>query len=780
MLNAYVSVAIRNFLRRPGYTLLNAAGLSAGIAVAAIAALYLHHELRYDSFHRHADRIFRISGKQNDSWFAALSAPYSNYIGEDQISGIDAYTRIRRWPPKYIQQNENKFYERKVFFTDVNSTFFQMFDFKAIEGNPVTAFRQPNSVVLTRSIALQVFGSREAVGQTLMFDTLSLTVTAVIEDIPSHSNFDFKVLIANDEAMERASALFTFCRISEKADRMSIQEKLLAVSVPKEEFSKLQDIRMIPLKDIHFDGGMVYEMKPAGNKVYLVVFFIIGTAMLILSVLNFVNLSVAVYSRRVKEIAIRKIAGAQKRQIAVQFLVESVALALLSLPLILIVVQLIIPWLNAYMSIMLTNVFVWSFTGFAIITGGVLFVGLVAGMYPAIVLPRISSQVAFRNSPVIFGSWNVRTILVSVQITALVMIFTASWIIRQQLQFLNDKELGFDKEGLIKLKGAWMIDSAQYNRIKNRLLQNPAIVSVSNGFAPGDEDYGMTFKAENNDALHNDLITFGTDREYVGTLGLNIVALRNGTSLSDASSLVLVNETFARRLAFDDPIGQCVVLSPGKKHERRKVVDGVFSDFHFFSLHQQMVPMMLTIRGFGSGINENILVKVKTAGMRDSFAFINQVAKEESPDIPLTAEFLDDTLSQLYLKEQQLSFFSQVLLIMTILLSAIGLVGLVSYMIQQKTKEIGIRKVLGATLNDVVVLIGKPFFTPMMLSFAVGSVFSFFALQRWLESFAYRTTAGAAVFLITLGSIALLLFVTVGSHAIRAAHIDPVKAIRSE
>jgi putative ABC transport system permease protein len=781
MIRVYFTIAIRNMVRRPGYAVLNCVGLSAGVAVAAITALFLYHELSYDGFHKNADRIFRISGKQNDSWFAALPAPYSNFITENQIPEIETYARIRRWPPKYLRHNENRFYERKVFFTDVNSMFFEVFNFKAIQGDLTKAFRAPNSVVLTKSIATRIFDSPEAVGRTLMFDTLHLTVTAVIEDLPSNSNFDFRVLISNQKAMEQASALFTFCLIREDAETTSVLNKLSAFGVPSEDFSKLQDIQAIQLRDLHFDGNMVYEMKPAGNKVYLGVFLIIGGAILVLSVFNFINLSVAVYSRRVKEIALRKIVGAARRQISSQFLIESITISLLGLPLILILTGLMLPWFNAYMGIQISNYYVRTPEGMILMTMAILFIGLVAGIYPAWVLPRISSLTAFRQTASsAFGSWNMRTVLVSMQITAMVMIFTASWIINRQLDFLNEKDLGFEKEGLIKLKGAWTVDSISYSRIKNRLLQHPSVVSVSNGFAPGDEDYGFAFRSENSDVIHNDLITFGTDQDYVSTLGLKIVKLRDGASLSDASNLVLINETLAGKLALDNPIGQCIILSPGKKHERKKIIDGVFSDFHFFSLHQSVSPLMLTIRPFGSGINENILVKVKTTAMAESFAYINSVVKEESPDVPLTAEFLDETLAGLYQKEQQLSFFSQILLVITVLLSAIGLVGLASYMIHQKTREIGIRKVLGATVSNVIVLVGKPFFRMAILGFVVGSTISFFVLQQWLESFAYRVPATWIVFIVTLGGMFLLLSLTVGTHAIRAAHSDPVKAIRSE
>jgi putative ABC transport system permease protein len=782
MLFSYLSITLRNFLRRPVYSAINILGLTFGLAIAGLSALYLNHELSYDAFHPGAENIYRISGQQSDTWFASLSTRYSNALFENQFAEAEKTVRIRRWPAKYIQYRDEVFYERKVFFTDPRSDFFTLFNFKSVSGNLQNALRDPNSVVITESVAARIFGSSDAVGQGLTFDTLELKVTAVIEDLPSNTHLDFKVLITNENAMARASALSTYCVIGHKENFTKLKKKLMAVSVPSAEFSALQDCKIIPLKDLHYEGNLTYEMKPAGNKMYLLVFTLIGSAILLLSCFNFINLSVAVYAQRAKEIAIRKIVGAGRKHISIQFLIESVSMTLVAFPFVLLLLQLTLPWFNSFMSINLENSFLVNVRGFFLLLTVTAAVGLFAGAYPAFILPRINALALFGKSKITaLGSLNLRTVLVAFQITVMIVMLSGSIIIQTQMRYLNEKDLGFQREGIIKLKGAWSVDSTQYATIKTKLLQNPRIVSVSQGFAPGDEEYGFPFRAEGSDIVYNDLISFGTDADYIRTLEFKLLQLQDGLSLDKHESpIVLVNETLAKRLGYHDPIGKCVVVAPGKKHERNRIINGVFTDFHFFSLHQGMAPMMLTLRRTGSGINENILVRVNTSGISESVDYISATVREVAPNIPLTPEFLDDSLAKLYEKEQKLSLFSTILLSITILLSALGLVGLSSYVAQLKTKEIGIRKVLGASISSILQLISAPFVKLAFLAFVVGSCVSWYLMHSWLQTFTYRVPISFDFYLYTFAGLLVLLLLTVGSHALKASMADPVKSLKSE
>jgi putative ABC transport system permease protein len=782
MILSYLFIAFRNLLRKPIYSVINIGGLSLGLAIAGLASLYNYHELSYDRFHLEADKIYRISGRQSDTWFASLSTRYSNALYENQFPEVGKTVRLRRWPSKYIRHGSEAFYERKVLFTDSQSAFFKLFNFKVVEGNLDNALQENNAVVLTQSIASKVFGKEDAIGKELMFDTLQLRVTAVIEDLPTNTHLDFKVLIANDQAMARASGLSTYCMLSEHADIEQLTTKIMSLPVPSNEFSVLQECKIIPLKDLHFQGNMTFEMKPPGNKLYLVVFTFIGLAILLLSCFNFINLSVALYAQRTKEIGIRKIAGATRKHISVQFLIESLCITLMGFPLVLVLIQLAVPLFNTFMGIELENLFVHHASGFFLLFGLALMVGLISGSYPAFVLPRINSLTLFQKGQVTgIGSLNLRTVLVGLQVMVMTVMLSGGWMIHDQMDFLSKKDLGFEREGVIKLKGAWSIDSLQYSRIKMRLLQNPAITNVSQGFAPGDEDYGFLFKGEGSDMVYNDLIAFGTDADYIPTLGLKILKLQEGSSLSNhQTKTVLVNETMAKRLGYDDPIGKAIILSPGKKYESSRIINGVFRDFNFFSLHQSVTPMMLTLRPFGGGISENILVKVKTPDLAASLAFISAVAREVAPDVPLTPEFLDDSLASLYEKEQKLSFFSTILLSITVLLSALGLVGLASYMAQMKRKEIGIRKVLGADIHNILQLVSIPFVKLACIAFILGSCISFYLIKLWLQSFAYSIAISWYVYLYALAGLLILLLFTVGGHAVKASLENPVKSLKGE
>lgn len=783
MIHSYLVATFRNLVRRSTYQGFNIAGLSIGLAVSICVALYIRHELTYDHFHTKAGDIYRISGLQDGTWFASLSLPYSDAVLQQTFPEVAEVARFRRYPPKYIEFAGEKKYEHRVLFTDCNSKFFTFFDFQPVHGDLRNAFVNPNSAVVTRSAATRIFGKQAVVGQTFRCDSLDVTVTGVVEDLPSNTHFDFSVVISNDNTMAVASQTATYVTLTKPSLHGSLRSKLLSLEAPTNEFQKLDDCRLIPLKQLHFEGTMTYELKPAGNKTYLLVFGLIGSIILLLSCFNFVNLSIAVYAKRSREIAMRKISGASRQHIASQFILESVILSWLCIPITVAILELILPWCSNMLSIHLVNEPLQTWGGFVAIVGAITVVGLVAGAYPAIVLPRISCLTLFRVSHEAgMSSLNLRTTLVGFQITIMVAVLSAALIIREQMTYLKEKDLGFVREGIIKLKGAWGVDSLRYNQLKASLLLNPQIIAVSQGFVPGDEEYGVPFRASDSETSWSDLVAYGVDADYIEALGLKVLSSR--FDINDPNrprSIVLINESLVKRLGIKDPIGQEIVLFPGAKMERKRTIDGVFRDFHFHSLHHSITPMMLTVRSsFGSGITQNIVVKVKTDGLSETLDFISKTSTNLIPNLPLTPEFLDEGLAKLYGKERSLAIFSTTLLIIAGLLSIVGLVGLSSYMAGRRAKEIGIRKVLGANIQSIIQLVSLPFMKLSFFSFVFGSVLSGYLMNQWLQGFAYKTAVPATAYLFTLGALVSVLLVTVGWQALRASLADPVESLRSE
>jgi len=778
----YFKTAIQNLLKRRFYSVINILGLSLGLTAAAITVLYVRHELSYDNFHHLSDRTYRISGEQEETWFASLSAPYSNALYHQTFPEVEAITRVRPWPPKFIRYANEKFYEDKILFTDPGSDFFKIFNFSFIQGNANEALKQPNAVVLTSSVAQKLFKHENSIGKAIIYDTFHLTVTGVIKDLPSNTHFDFTVLISNAQAMQDAFALNTYCVLSKNADINGFKNKLPALSKPANKFQIIQEAAIIPLRKLHFDANMTYEMKPPGSKLYLLLFNLIGLMIVFLSCVNYMNLSIAMYAERRKEIAVRKVVGAGNFGLALQFMIEAISLCLICLPFSLVLLQLILPWFNQFMQVQLRNEFIFSLPAFGILLGITLFIGIISGSYPAWVLPKLKATMLFHRLNITSrGGLNLRQVLVTFQITVLVIIISAGWIMYRQLDYIKQKDLGFNKDAVLKLKGAWMVDSAQYYALKNELLKSHFIKSVSQGFAPGDEDYGFSYKAEGSNTVYNDLILFGADDDYLKTLGIELLdANFKNVGKEKLLRYTLINETLARRLGYTEPVGKRIIFSPGKEYEETYIIDGVVKDFNFFSLHQPVGPMLLNIRPFGSGIHENILVKLQTPDISKAMDFIRKKTEQFIPNIPITAEFLDDSLNKLYNEEQKLSALTRVLMLVTLFLSITGLVGLASYMVQLRIKEIGVRKVLGASVVDILKLLGYSFIKMLVIAIVAGSCISIFAMQKWLQNFAYKTPVSWTVFAGTSAVLLFIIIITVCGHSLKAALVNPVKLLRTE
>jgi len=781
MLYSFFISTLRHLKKRRWYSAVNIIGLTLGLSAAAIVILYTRHELNYDGFHRQADRIYRMSGRQDGVWFAALSAPYASALCQQPFPEVEKVVRIRRWPPRFIRRGEDKFYEPNTFFTDTGSTFFNFFDFPFVEGNPATALSAPHSVVLTSSLAMKLFGREDVLGQPLLYDSFPLVVTGVIKDLPSNTHFQFNMLIAEEGPMKKATAMFTYCALRPEVNIGALRQKLLSLPRPANRWSALEDAVIMPLKDIHFKSSFQYEMKPPGNKLYFYLFLLTGGLIILLTCANYMNLSIALYAERKKEIAVRKVVGAGSIQLALQFLVESVVLALICLPLTNALVELVLPSFNSFMNIRMDNELVRSWQGFGLLAGATLLIGVLSGAYPALVLPRIKAISLFKKQTFLGrGGLSLRQVLVGFQVTVLVVMISSSWMIRNQLQYMQETDLGFTRQGVLKLKGAGMVDSAQFYTLKNELLRNSAIREVSQGLVPGDEEFGFTFRAEDGTEVRHGVISFGTDYDYLKTLGVKLLR----SSFQDLSKesprrVVLVNETLVRQIGYKDPIGKRVVIEPGKG-ESVATIDGVFRDFHFSSFHHPMPPMLITVRPYGGGISNNILVAMKMSGLKETLAFIREKTQAIIPDTPLTPEFLDEGLNRLYDKEEKLFFLNKVLLLVNVCLAVLGLLGLSAYLSELRTKEIGIRKVLGASNQDILGLLGRSFLKMTFWAVVAGWALAAIFIHQWMKNFVYRVPfswtipAGTAVVLIGL------ILLTVGVNTLRAARANPVKTLRTE
>ena len=784
MLRNYLVSAIRQLQRNRFYSVINIVGFTLGLSATALTILYSRHELGYDHFFRQPDRIYRVSAKLTNEWFAPMSVPYSAELCRKPFSEIQQCARVSRWSTQFIKAGDNKVSESKGMVTDPGSEFFSIFNFPFIEGDPASALSAPHSVVITSSLARELFGDRQAVGQLIHYDTLQLAVTGVMDDIPSNSHFDFRLLFTDEQVMTRdIGAAYTYCVLSPGTSTQVLKGKMMAQvkSLPKPDdpFSIVQDITITPLRDIHFAQGAKYELKPSGNRLYLYLFILIGTMITLLSGMNYMNLSIAMYVTRKKEIAIRKATGADNAKLATQFIMESLCLSLICLPLTLLLIEVILSPFNQLMGLHLSNEFSRSPVIFTVLALMALLLGILSGSYPAWVLPRLKAITLFKKEMGRSGL-TLRQGLVTFQMIVLVLMLSSSWMIHRQLRFIQEKDLGFNKDGVLKIENAWGVDSARFSYLKNELLANPSVLSVSQGYVPGDENYGMSFKGEGSEAIGTGLIPIRVDYDYLKTMGISLLASSDSAG-SRTRRLVLINQTLARQLGFKDPMGKKIVLDPGKSDQVTREIGGVFKDFNYFSLHQAVPPMMLSMSPrFGEGVNNNILVKVRTENLSKTMAYIRLKTASVIPGIDVGYEFLDESLDKLYDKEQKLSLLNGVLLSVDIFLSLLGLIGLAAFMNLQRKKEIGIRKVLGASVPDILLLLSSSFLKMALIAILVGSALSFIFISRWLENFAYKTNLSWMVFGGTGVILVVVIMLTTGVQGLRAAMTNPVKTLRSE
>lgn len=781
MTNQFLTLTSRMFQRRKAYYVVNLLSITVGLVAAGLTFLYVDYELTYDDFHTKANRIYRVSGEQSSGWFASMTTPYSNAIHAGTIPEVESASRTRRWFSKFLYVGDQKFYESKVLITDPGSSFLSIFDFPLVEGNRESALKEPNSVIISSSLAKKYFGSKSALGEAVRLDTIDLKVTAVFEDIPGNSNFDFELMATNQAAMDRASGHFMFVLLNEGTKPGDVAGKIKAMPVATTSFSELKDVKLIPLPKLHFEGDMTFEQKTPGKISYLVSLTAIGITVLIISVSNFVNLSIALYAYRSKEIAVRKSLGATGKKLALQFFAESAVTISVAALLALTTISLLLPAFNDFLQVKVGRVWSGPLVAFLLATAGMI-AGLVS-IYPVTFLPGLRVLDLLKSSGITnHHGLRLRQVLLAVQFAILFFVSISLWVIHHQFELIGNKDLGFDKEGVVKITRSWNVDSTDFWRLKAELKSNNAISFVSEGLVPGDEDYGFTFRAENSLQIQEGMTMLNTDYEYLKVLDiqpLEGLIASNTTGVWPRRSCV-INETAARILGYKDAVGKKFVLHPGQDDERTVTIDGVVRDFHFRSLHETVGPHVFFMVEKSKYVDENILVKVTGKDVRSTVSFIEKKVADIIPDIPVGIEFLQEDLNRLYIRDQKTSDAVQVLVAITILLAFTGLVALCSYMIGFRMREIAIRKVLGAADFNIITLFSKGFIVMIAVSFVVGGAVAYVSMQQWVQTFAYRIEISPVIFGIVFLAVAALTLLLAAVQVIRATRINPVTILHQD
>ena len=803
MFRNYLIIAVRNLLRHKGYSAINVLGLAIGMASCVLILLYVQDELAYDQHHEKKDRIYRIAESATitgRSIEAAVTPPSWAPVLARDYPEIERYTRIKppgsRW---LIRHEENRFYERYFIFAD--SSVFDIFTIPLVQGNPRTALVEPHTVVVSESMAGKYFGDENPIGKVITGDDLyEFTVTGIMRDMPrnSHFHFDFlasfatlapnQLYYSDPDDIQNGGFnhdLYTYLLLRKGATREEMESRFrpfldkylgeVLQSAGIEANPYLQ-----PLTDIYLHSNIEAELRPNSDIRYVYIFTSLAVFILVIACVNFMNLSTARSARRAQEVGIRKVLGAQRVQLIRQFIGESVLLSLVALAIALGLVYLLLPQFNLLSGKNLAMDYgsTWLVPALAAIT---LFVGFAAGGYPAFLLS------SFRPVAVLTGALKsgashsvLRKVLITFQFSISILMMVGTAVVLSQLEFMKNKRLGFESEHLAVVR---MPDEAAlrgYGAYKNAVLQYPEILQVSTSSSvPGAQTSLNLLTPEGMPPDQSPVFqTIWGDFDFAETMRFELAAGRTfDTAFATDSSACLINETAARALGWDDAIDKTFRFAGSPETAPSHRVIGVMRDFHQHSLRQPIEPLMILFNAPGP----YMVIRMRGEDPRRGMEILQDQWRQTYPNHPaMEISFLDANLEQLYSAEQRLGNVFIAGAALSILIACLGLLGLSSYMAEQRTREIGIRKVLGATISNVIVLLSRDFTKLVLLAFVIGAPAGYLAMGAWLEDFPYRVDLGLGVFVLA-GLVALVIsWLTVGYQAFRAATANPADAVHGE
>lgn len=802
MLRNYLKIALRNLRRQFFYASLNVLGLSLGIASVLLILLYVTDELSYDRFYPQADRIVRIAVVDetmgNEESRLALTPDAVAGAVQREISEVVAATRIyRSW--ETVRYGEKVFVEREWQYTD--SSFFSVFGYELIEGDPSTALQTPHTVVLVESVARKYFGAKPALGKTLLVgrERTPYRVTGVMEAPPTQTHLEFTMLasILSTEAGPGEDwgsyALYTYARLAKGATATALKERLRQLAdkyvrpslaqdygIYLEDDQKTEDFFYFyvqPIVDIHLRSDLLYDMSQNGSIQNIYVLSAIAIFILVLACINFMNLSTARYMNRAKEVGIRKTLGSPRRKLILQFLAESILLSAFATVLAIFwVLAALYPFATlADKSFSFTSLLQPQIIGATLFV--MLVVGLLAGSYPALYLSSFRPAEVLRGGRLSSASSStIRHALVIFQFAMSIALTICTLLVYQQLMYTRAKQLGFDKENVLIVANADQL-SLDVSTFMRNLEQQATVqqATASTSVIPGISEATL-FRKPGSD--QNYLLTYAAvDENFIDTYGMAMLEGRNFSSDYPADTArVIINETAQRTFELDDPIGSSLAYQYEGEEVPYEVV-GVMKDFHYESLHYSVQPMAFFL---DDQIPTFVSVRLGPGDPQRAVETVENAWKSAAPGVPFEYSFLDEDYDDLFKAEQRLSRVFTVFTVLAIIIACLGLLGLAAFSAEQRTKEIGVRKTMGASSLSVLILLSKDFTRLVLIAFVIAIVPAYYAMQRWLDSFAYHTDIGIGTFALA-GLVALLVaWITVSYQSWRAANTNPARLLRNE
>ena len=798
MIRNYLTIAIRNLLRQPVYSLINIVGLAIGMAACMLIVLYIQDELSYDRHHPNAERIYRIvddieSGGQTIqtagsplSWAPALKRDYPE---------VEQFVRMRGTASSWLFHREaTQFYEKKVIWAE--DGLFGLFDIPLVAGDPKTALAEPFTIVISEEMAAKYFGGEEAMDQILGVDnTYDFRVTGIMRDMPANTHFRSDMFTSYSslatigsyyrENWEVHDNFYTYILLREDADPDDLEAQfpdfLERYAGDKyRESGVVLNPSLQPVVDIHLHSHRESELEPNGDIRFVVLYMLIAFLIPLIACINFVNLATARSAMRAREVGVRKVMGANRTQLLGQFLGEAVLMAAVAMIISVILVELALPAVNTIAGKQLIFPLSNGLVLAALVFGAIV-IGLAAGSYPAVYLSGfVPTEVLKGNLETGTRGLNLRKVLVVVQFAMSIFLLVSTAVIYDQLEYISTKRLGFNKEQVMVLPITGSTQRRNTPVLKERLSQLPGVLGVATASGvPGMRVIPIMAVRPDGMAPEDQLMmaTLQVDETFLDVLEIDLAAGRNfspdwGT---DSTTGFLLNETAVRYLGWGAPpdaIGKQFAWLPfgGKKGQ----VIGVVEDFHLRTIHEEIEPIVILT----SSYHIYVLIRVEPNRIPETIARIGETWRTIDASFPLEYTFLDEDFDRLYQDDRRLGEVFAIFAMLGVFVACLGLLGLASFSIQRRTREIGIRKVLGSSISTIVVLLSKDFMKYVLLGNLIAWPLAYFVMTRWLQNYAYAAPLDFAWFVVG-GVVALVIaWLTIGAHAVAASRRNPVKALR--
>jgi len=808
MIINFLKVTYRGLIRQKLYTIINISGLAVGLTCSIIIGLYVVNEFSFDKFHKKADRIYRITlfGRLGTNIFKGpvSSSPMAKTLTRE-FQEVEAAVRLFPLSNRCVQCNNKINYEDRFLYADSN--FFSIFDFKFIQGNPQNVLSKANCVVINQSTALRYFGNKNPIGKTFKIinnDSTIYVISGVIEDMPHNSHFHFD-FIASSGALGDAnnpywinSNNYTYFLLKKGFDPVTVEAKLPGLVkryvIPQLlKFSDIKNYDMNSIKnefafhiqkltDIHLHSNLDYELEPNSNIFYVYLFITVALFILLIACINFINLSTAYSVNRAKEVGIRKVLGSSRKYLIIQFLSEAILLCFIAVIMAMVMSELLIPVFNKLLELKLNFNLLENKTILPAIIGFSIITGIIAGGYPSFYLSRFApievlKDMANKKS----SKATMRNILVIFQFCISIIIILGTITVFNQLKFLQNKKLGFDRDQIIVIERTDPIKK-NIRKFITDLTGSDCIkaVSLSSG-TPGRILSNSSFILDSSSDKEQFLLSFlFTDYNYLKTMGINLVLGRFFSSkIPSDTSAIVINETAARYLGIKNPIGRKLIApAPVPSQRKALTIIGVVKDFHFESLHKNINPLLivLTANSFDGYITVRIASGKKIAALQD----IQNIWYKYSKNSPLIYFYFNNEFNKLYKSEYKIRNIMSIFSVLAIFIAYLGLFGLIAYTTKRRTKEIGIRKVMGSSIFKIIVLLSKDTAILILIASVIAIPIAWYFMFLWLEDYAYRINLNLFIFLLICIIALVISFMTIVFQAFYSARRNPIEALRYE